>query len=69
MDKGDRSEQINKSVPFSLKGLAVEDVWAAGKQQHIVNARSLLCYWAVREPGSFHVQFKPEAGDIPSGHQ
>ncbi len=34
-----------------LMGLAVEDVWAAGKQQHIVNARSLLCYWAVRELG------------------
>jgi hypothetical protein len=34
-----------------LTGLAVEDVWAAGKQQHIVNARSLLCYWAVRELG------------------
>lgn len=34
-----------------LMGLAVDDVWAAGKQQHIVNARSLLCYWAVRELG------------------
>ncbi len=34
-----------------LMGLAVEDVWAAGKQRHIVNARSLLCYWAVRELG------------------
>jgi plasmid maintenance system antidote protein VapI len=32
-------------------GIAVEDVWAAGKQQHIVNARSLLCYWSVRELG------------------
>jgi REP element-mobilizing transposase RayT len=35
----------------SLLGLAVDDVWAAGRQQHIVNARSLLCYWAVRELG------------------
>lgn len=34
-----------------LMGLALEDVWAVGKQQHIVNARSLLCYWAVRELG------------------
>ncbi len=34
-----------------LMGLAVDDVWAVGKQQHIVNARSLLCYWAVRELG------------------
>ncbi len=34
-----------------LMGIAVEDVWAIGKQRHIVNARSLLCYWAVRELG------------------
>jgi len=34
-----------------LMGLAVDDVWAVGKQQPIVNARSLLCYWAVRELG------------------
>lgn len=34
-----------------LMELVVKDVWAAGKQQHIVNARSLLCYWAVRELG------------------
>lgn len=34
-----------------LMGVAVEDIWAAGRQQPIVNARSLLCYWAVRELG------------------
>ncbi len=34
-----------------LMGLAVEGIWVAGKQQRIVNARSLLCYWAVRELG------------------
>ena len=34
-----------------LMGISIEDVWAAGKQQHIVNARSLLCFWAVRELG------------------
>jgi hypothetical protein len=28
-----------------------EDVWAAGKQQQIVNTRSLFCFWAVRELG------------------
>ena len=28
-----------------------EDVWAAGRHQKTVRARSLLCYWAVRELG------------------
>ena len=28
-----------------------EDVWAAGKHSEIVRARSLFCYWAVRELG------------------
>jgi len=28
-----------------------EDVWAAGRHREIVRARSLLCYWAVRELG------------------
>jgi putative transposase len=29
----------------------VEDVWAKGRYRRIVEARSLLCYWAVRELG------------------
>ena len=32
-------------------GMKPEDVWAAGRYRHIVEARSLLCYWAVRELG------------------
>ena len=32
-------------------GLKAEEVWAEGKYQRIVDARSLLCYWAVRELG------------------
>jgi putative transposase len=32
-------------------GVRPEDVWAKGKYQRIVDARSLLCYWAVRELG------------------
>ena len=32
-------------------GMKQEDVWAMGKYRHIVDARSLLCYWAVREMG------------------
>ena len=27
------------------------EVWASGRYGHIVKARSLLCYWAVRELG------------------
>jgi putative transposase len=29
----------------------ISDVWSAGKYRPIVKARSLLCYWAVRELG------------------
>jgi REP element-mobilizing transposase RayT len=29
----------------------VEDIWAKGRYKRIVEARSLLCYWAVRELG------------------
>ena len=31
--------------------MKIEDVWAAGRYRHIVEARSLLCYWAARELG------------------
>ena len=30
-------------------GVKPEEVWAEGKHRRIVEARSLLCYWAVRE--------------------
>ncbi len=29
----------------------IEEVWAKGKSKRVVEARSLLCYWAVRELG------------------
>jgi hypothetical protein len=32
-------------------GIEQDKVWAAGKNRDIVQARSLLCYWAVRELG------------------
>lgn len=32
-------------------GVDQEKIWAAGKHREIVQARSLLCYWAVRELG------------------
>ena len=34
-----------------IMGMAPEAVWASGKQPKIVQARSLLCYWANRELG------------------
>jgi len=34
-----------------LLGLPVEAVWAAGKHRKTVAARSLLCYWSVRQLG------------------
>jgi hypothetical protein len=43
-------EKIARRVS-ELLSIKQEDVWAAGKQQHIVNARSLFCFWAVRELG------------------
>jgi REP element-mobilizing transposase RayT len=35
----------------ALLGLPVEAVWAAGKHRKTVEARSLLCYWSVRQLG------------------
>ncbi len=31
--------------------IEIEDIWAKGRYKRIVEARSLLCYWAVRELG------------------
>lgn len=31
--------------------IKVKEVWAKGKYKRVVEARSLLCYWAVRELG------------------
>ena len=32
-------------------GVKPEEVWAEGKYRRVVEARSLLCYWAVRKLG------------------
>ena len=32
-------------------GVKIEQVWEKGKHPQTVKARSLLCYWAVRELG------------------
>jgi putative transposase len=34
-----------------LCGMPVEALWHAGRYRSLVMARSLLCYWAVRELG------------------
>lgn len=34
-----------------LLAIEIEEVWASGKYRNIINARSLMCYWAVRELG------------------
>jgi REP element-mobilizing transposase RayT len=35
-----------------LLEMDIAEVWASGRYHHIVRARSLLCYWAVRELGT-----------------
>ena len=35
----------------NILGIEVQGVWSVGKYRKIVQARSLLCYWAVRELG------------------
>jgi putative transposase len=35
----------------SIVGIDAHEVWSAGKHRKIVQARSILCYWAVRELG------------------
>ena len=34
-----------------LLNMPIEDVWLPGKYKHLVRARSLICFWAVRELG------------------
>ena len=45
--------KLNKIKTRVAEVLSVkqEDVWAAGRHQETVRARSLLCYWAVRKLG------------------
>lgn len=48
--KGFDLDQIAERVATAL-GVPLEQVFAAGKDRRTVQARSLLCYWAVRECG------------------
>jgi hypothetical protein len=48
--RGFELERVASRVSQVLK-VKPEEVWAEGKYRRIVEARSLLCYWAVRELG------------------
>jgi len=54
-------EKITIRVASEL-GIAAEQVWASGKQQLRVKARSLLCYWAVRKLGISATQLSIKLG-------
>jgi REP element-mobilizing transposase RayT len=43
------------------------DIWAGGKDRKRVKARSLLCYWAVRELGMNMMELSRVLGMSPSG--
>ncbi len=45
-----------------LLDMPTEQVWSKGKYWHIVAARSLLCFWAVRELGMSATSLAPKFG-------
>jgi REP element-mobilizing transposase RayT len=49
-NKGVTLEVIADRVALVLD-MKSEDIWKAGRNRRVVKARSLLCYWAVRELG------------------
>ena len=48
--KGYELDKIVSKVS-NLMQLEPSDIWAPGKERKCVEARSLLCYWAVRDLG------------------
>ncbi|MCK4485526.1 MAG: transposase, partial [Desulfobacterales bacterium] len=52
-DLESRGFTLDKTAARVAEVLGVKpgDVWAAGSYRHFVEARSLLCYWAVRKLG------------------
>ncbi|WP_183359494.1 hypothetical protein [Geomonas limicola] len=38
-------------IAAKLLGLAPKDVWSVGKRSAVVQAKSLVCYWATNELG------------------
>ena len=54
-------EKITTRVSSAL-GIDPEQVWTAGKQPITVNARSLMCYWAVRKLGFSGTELSQKLG-------
>jgi hypothetical protein len=50
-----------------LLGLEPFRIWGPGKERNRVNARSLLCYWAVRDLGISMAELSRRLGLSPSG--
>jgi len=52
-----------------LLKMPVDAVWQQGKYKHLATARSLICYWAVRELGMSTVQLarKFKISDVAVG--
>jgi chromosomal replication initiation ATPase DnaA len=50
VSKGIGLDELARHVA-QLYEMSSEDLWRPGKYQKLVRARSLLCYWAVRELG------------------
>lgn len=48
--RGFDMEKVASRVSEVL-GVEVEDIWARGRYRSVVEARSLFCYWSVRELG------------------
>ena len=59
--KGTDIDRIAERVA-DIIGMAPEAVWASGKQSKIVQARSLLCYWATTELGISQVWLSRKLG-------
>ena len=59
--KGIDIDRITERVA-DIMGMAPEAVWASGKQSKIVQARSLLCYWATTELGISQVWLSRKLG-------
>ena len=43
-------EQVTGRVAQRMD-MSINEIWSPGKYRRTVKARSLLCYWAVRELG------------------
>ena len=50
-----------------IYGIKVGDVFARGRQQRRVGARSLFCFWAVRELGNSLASLAVRLGMSPAG--